>query len=117
MADQVPKEVVQNAPHALVQLAAYGGETNLSYPARPADPRQPWNIEWTVKVRYKSQTGGLLGMAMPGGGRGGMGGGYGDDGEAAQRGGRGQPQQQPQGRPSIGGSILRGVLGGKIPGN
>ena len=113
----VPKEVVQNAPHALVQLAAYGGETNLSYPARPADPRQPWNIEWTVKVRYKSQTGGLLGMAMPGGGRGGMGGGYGDDGEAAQRGGRGQPQQQPQGRPSIGGSILRGVLGGKIPGN
>ena len=62
----VPREVVQAAPHALVQLMAYGAETNLSYPARPADPKIPWNIEWTVKVRYKSQTGGLLGMAMPG---------------------------------------------------
>ena len=99
----VPKEVMAAAPHALVQLSAYGGETNLSYPARPADPRTPWNIDWSVKVRYKSQTGAIVGMEMPG----------------MDAGRSGQPQrpgQPPPPRPSIGGSILRGVLAGKIPG-
>jgi hypothetical protein len=100
----IPREVVQAAPHALVTLAAYGGEANFSYPARPADPKVPWNIEWTVKVRYKSQTGGLLGMEAPGG--------MGDSEGGPPR--RGQPQQRPQ-RPGLGGSILKGVLG--IPGN
>jgi hypothetical protein len=97
----VPKEVVQAAPHAMVQLVAYGQETNLSYPARPADPRVPWNIEWTVKVRYKSQTGGLLGMAMPGGMAG-------DDDEGP----RSQRQPKPRGRPGLG-DVLRGL--GSIP--
>jgi hypothetical protein len=92
----VPKEVVQAVPHALVQLAAYGGEANFAYPPRPADPKQAWNIEWTVKVRYKSQTGGMLGMAMPGGGRGGMG----DRGQ-------GGPQRPPA-RPSVA-DVLRGL--------
>lgn len=107
----VPREVVQAAPHALVQLMAYGAETNLSYPARPADPKIPWNIEWTVKVRYKSQTGGLLGMAMPGA----MGGMAGDDEDGGPP-QRGQQRPQQQQRPGLGGSILRGVLSGKIPG-
>lgn len=98
----VPKEVVQAAPHALVQLAAYGQETNLSYPARPADPRVPWNIEWTVKVRYKSQTGGLLGTPMGAG----MGGGSDDEGRPQ----RGQQQQKPRGRPGLG-DVLRGLGG------
>jgi hypothetical protein len=99
----VPKEVVQAAPHGMVQLAAYGGEANFSYPPRPTDPRQPWNIEWTVKVRYKSQTGGLLGMDMPGGGRGEM-------GEGGQGQGRpGQPQK-PRGRPGLG-DVLKGLGG------
>ncbi len=95
----VPREVVQAAPHALVQLAAYGQETNLSYPARPADPKVPWNIEWTVKVRYKSSTGGLLGMAMPGG--------MSEDEGRPQR---GQQQQKPRGRPGLG-DVLRGLGG------
>jgi hypothetical protein len=105
----VPKEVVQAAPHALVQLAAYGQETNLSYPARPEDPKIPWNIEWAVKVRYKSQTGGMLGMAMPG-----MGGGMaGEDEGTRGQGAHGQqPQQKPRGRPGLG-DVLRGL--GNIP--
>jgi hypothetical protein len=98
----VPREVVQAAPHALVQLMAYGNETNLSYPARPADPRVPWNIEWTVKVRYKSSTGGLLGQPMPG-----MGGGMSEDEGRPQR---GQQQQKPRGRPGLG-DVLRGLGG------
>jgi len=98
--------VVKAAPQAMVQLAAYGTEANLSYPERPKDPKIPWNIEWTVKVRYKSQTGALLGMAMPGGG---------------PRSEGGRPVAVPGGQPpaptpaeAIGGALLRG-LGGRIP--
>jgi hypothetical protein len=107
----VPQEVVKAAPHAMVQLAAYGGEANFSYPPRPADPKTPWNIDWQVKVRYKAQTGGVLGMdmaAMMGGD------------EAPSRGvraaGPGRRPQPQQPAPSLGGAIMRGVLGGKIPG-
>lgn len=64
----VPKEVVEAAPSAMYQFVAYGGESNFSYPPRPADPKQAWNIEWTVKVRYRSATGGILGMENPYGG-------------------------------------------------
>ena len=102
----VPQEVVQAAPQALAQLAAYGTEANFSYPPRPTDSRQAWNIAWTVKVRYRSQTGGLLGMSMPGMGAMGA---QGRDNES-------QPSAPPPtpGK-AIGGAILRG-LGGRIPG-
>ena len=101
----IPQEVVKAAPQAMVQLAAYGSEANLSYPERPKDPKVAWNIEWTVKVRYKSQTGGLLGMEMPG---------------APQQGQRpilvpgGQEDAPPNAAEAIGGALLRG-LGGRIP--
>lgn len=106
----IPQEVVKAAPQAMFQLAAYGNETNLSYPPRPQDPKVPWNIEWTVKVRYKSQTGGLLGMDM------------------ADMGGPQAPGRGPApgvgvpglpgipGVPGVGGAILRGIGKGKIPG-
>jgi hypothetical protein len=84
----VPKEVVDAAPQALVQMVAYGGEANFVYPPRPKDPKVTWNQEWQVKVRYRSATGGMLGMAMPGGGRGG------DD--PYHRGGPGAAQQENQ---------------------
>jgi len=64
----VPKEVVDAAPQGLLQMAAYGGEANFVYPPRPTDPKVAWNQQWQVKVRYRSATGGLLGMTMPGGG-------------------------------------------------
>jgi hypothetical protein len=88
----VPKEVVDAAPAGFVQMVAYGQEANFVYPPRPANPKVAWNQEWQVKVRYRSATGGLLGMAMPGaGGRGRFGGGGGDDDSQA----RAQPQQTP----------------------
>jgi hypothetical protein len=109
----IPQEAVKAAPNLMVQLAAYGGETNVSYPPRPADPKVAWNIDWTLKVRYKSQTGGILGMEVPG-----MGGE--DDDVAGQRGfpgqpGRQAPPQSPLGIPGVGGAILKG-LGGRLPG-
>jgi hypothetical protein len=96
---QVPKEVLDAAPQGFLQMAAYGNEANFSYPPRPRDPKITWNRQWTVKVRYRSATGGLLGMAMPG-----MGGG---DGEERQ--GRRQQQQAPTDPRK---AILKGVLGG-----
>ena len=108
----IPAEFTKAAPQAMVQLAAYGGETNISYPPRPADPKAAWNIDWTVKVRYKSQTGAMLGMEMPGAG--------GDDEDAGVAGGpqAGQGGQQggsPFGVPGVGGAILKG-FGGRLPG-
>lgn len=101
----IPQEVLKVAPQAMVQLVAYGGETNISYPPRPTDPKTPWNIDWALKVRYKSQTGAMLGMEMPQMGS-----------EAAdQPDSRGQPPAAPFGVPGIGGAILKG-LGGRLPG-
>lgn len=102
----VPKEVADAAPQSMYQFVAYGDEANFSYPERPADPKQAWNIAWTVKVRYRSATGGLLGMEMPGA--------YGgeDEGAPAGPGGKPKPAKPPKPR---GSDILRG-LGVPIPG-
>ena len=83
----VPKEVLDAAPQALVQMVAYGREANFVYPPRPSNPKVAWNQQWQVKVRYRSATGGMLGMAMPG---------MGDDEGRGRRGQRGSQQQQPQ---------------------
>ena len=99
----VPREVAQAAPQSMYQFVAYGGESDFSYPERPADPRQAWNIAWTVKVRYRSATGGLLGMDMPGA----------DDDDAAEA-PAGKPKPGKPGRPR-GSDLLRG-LGVPIPG-
>ncbi len=63
----LPKGFVDAAPSAMVSLVAYGGEADFSHPPRPADPKVPWNIEWTTKVRYRSATGTVLGMGDMGG--------------------------------------------------
>jgi hypothetical protein len=100
----VPKEVVDAAPHAMLQMVAYGPEADFVDPPRPKDPKVAWNRRWTVKVRHRSATGGLLGMAMPG--------------AQAEDGGRsegGPPERrEPRRRPGFPG--LGGMLGGAIPG-
>lgn len=102
----VPREVGEAAPQSMYQFTAYGGEANFSYPPRPADPKVAWNIAWTVKVRYRSATGGILGMTMPG---------YGDEEEAEAPAGRpGKPRPGKPAKPR-GSDILRG-LGVPIPG-
>jgi hypothetical protein len=103
----VPKEVMDAMPQGLVQLAAYGGEANFVYPPRPTDPKVAWNQQWAVKVRYRSATGGLLGMEMPQmGGR---------PASASAAPGRGQPQPQPgqpPKAPSASDILKKGLLGG-----
>lgn len=103
----VPREVVDAAPQAMYQFVAYGGESNFTYPPRPADPKVAWNIEWTVKVRYRSATGGILGMENP------YGAGMDEDADdrAPTDGGKpAKPAKKPKGT-----DILRG-LGVPIPG-
>jgi hypothetical protein len=64
---------------AMLRMVAYGGEHGFVHPPRPTDVKIPWNQEWSVRLRAKSQT-----MAM-----------LGEDTEqrpkAAQRPGRGKP--------------------------
>ena len=77
----------------MLTMIAYGPETNLVWPPKPANPKTPWNPEWNVRVRTKSTATALLGMDM---------------GEMQQD--DGQPQQQ-QKKPSVKG-LLKGILGG-----
>jgi hypothetical protein len=63
--------------NAMLRMIAYGSETNIAYPPRPADARAAWEPEWAVRVRVKSNTMAMLGeeqgsrassaSAMPGG--------------------------------------------------
>jgi hypothetical protein len=88
----IPVEAVSAAGRGgFYNFVAYGGETNLSYPARPPAP-QPWHILWRVKVRYRASTGGMVGMDMSQ-----MMGGHGDQGEGQDQ---QQQQQQEQHRPN-----------------
>lgn len=46
---------------AMAQMVAFGGESYIVYPPRPADAKTPWNQEWAVRLRLKSQTMASLG--------------------------------------------------------
>jgi len=88
----IPTEAVQAAGKTgFFTLTAYGGEANFTYPERPPAPK-PWHVEWTVKVRYRSSTAGLVGMTL---------------------GGHNQPGQKSAPRPGLG-SFIPG-MGGFIP--
>jgi hypothetical protein len=57
----VPSAVVKAVPVGMLQMIAYGDEANFAYPPKPANPKTPWNPEWTAKVRFKSTTSAMLG--------------------------------------------------------
>jgi hypothetical protein len=55
------------AGQGMLRAIAYGTEVNMAYPPRPADPKVAWEPEWSVKIRVKSMTTSMFGMAdMPG---------------------------------------------------
>ena len=71
----VPKEVMdamgangggddQRAGVGMLFFTAYGPEQNIIHPQRPADVRTPWNQEYFVKIRHRSQTLQMLGQSM-----------------------------------------------------
>lgn len=90
----IPDAVQMAAPQSMLRVIAFGGEANFSYPARPANPRETWNIEHVVKVRYTSGVSTILGM---------------DISEFADDDGRETPDsRQPPPNPA---DVLRGALG------
>ena len=87
----VPAEAVRAAGQSgMFNLSAYADDVDFAFPPRPADPKVAWAPQWTVKVRYRSATSGILGMADMGN----------DDGGRPPRSGQ-QPRQPPR-RPSGG---------------
>ncbi|RZA19892.1 MAG: hypothetical protein EOP93_07490 [Lysobacteraceae bacterium] len=86
----------QGAMPGMLMMTAYGPESWITYPPKPADPKQPWNPEWSVRLRAKSSTMAMLGM---------------DFGNMQQMDDDGQQQQQPQKKPGMKG-LLKGILGG-----
>ncbi|ACD94679.1 hypothetical protein [Trichlorobacter lovleyi] len=50
----IPAGVFKDVDGAMLQFMAYGEELNLVHPPKPKDPKQPWNPQWSVKVRLKS---------------------------------------------------------------
>jgi hypothetical protein len=83
----------------ILMMTAYGPESWITYPPKPADPKQPWNPEWSVRLRAKSTAFSMLGMNF-----GGMQQMQDDQGD-------GQQPQQQQKRPGMKG-LLKGILGG-----
>jgi hypothetical protein len=50
----LPAEVSAAMPAGMLNFIAYGDEMNVVYPPRPADPKQPWDRQYAVKLRLRS---------------------------------------------------------------
>jgi hypothetical protein len=73
----------------MLQMIAYGPESNLAWPPKPANPKTAWNPEWNVRVRTKSTATAMLGMGI-------------DASDEAQQPGEKKPMKK----------LLRGLFGG-----
>lgn len=67
----IPKGIFADASSGeaspgILSMIAYGPETHIAWPPKPADPKQPWDPEWNVRIRTKSTAGALLGMDLSG---------------------------------------------------
>ena len=92
----------------MLRMMAYGGESHIVHPPRPADPKAPWAPEWAVRVRVKAHTMAMLGEEQ-GDMRGGMrGAGSSDLPEPAER-EEGRAAQPANTVSPI--NLLRGILG------
>lgn len=74
----------------MLRMIAYGPESNIAWPPKPADPKLAWSPEWSVRVRTKSTATAMLGM--------------GTGATAPQR-----DPQQPKEKPMK--KLLKGLLG------
>jgi hypothetical protein len=64
----IPAEVRKLGGEAMMlQLYAYGPESDFAYPPRPANAKAAWKPEWTARVRFRSNAMTILGMPDMGG--------------------------------------------------
>ena len=52
------------AAGGMLRMIAYGKESHIAWPPKPADPKAAWDPEWNVRVRTKSTAMAMLGMDM-----------------------------------------------------
>lgn len=64
----IPKEAIAATEGGLISLVSHGPEVNFVHPPRPKDPKVDWVQEWSVKARYVSRAGAIVGMEDMGGG-------------------------------------------------
>ena len=119
----IPQGIFAGGPDAtpMLRMMAYGGESHIVHPPRPADPKAAWEPEWAVRVRVKSHTMAMLGQDMPQAPRGGMAAPSGASSSGAYGSGMGSSNagSQPQGDGSADApgnvvnpvNLLRGILG------
>lgn len=51
----VPAEVIKATKNgSMLMFTAFGDEATFIHPARPADPKVPWDQEWFARVSFKS---------------------------------------------------------------
>ncbi|HEY4743876.1 MAG TPA: hypothetical protein VIH45_04405 [Desulfuromonadaceae bacterium] len=46
--------VFKDGQGGMLQFIAYGEQLDIVHPPKPKDPKQPWNPQWSLKVRLKS---------------------------------------------------------------
>ena len=51
----------------MLNLYAYGPQSDFAYPPRPANAKLPWNPEWIARVRFRANAMTILGMPDMGG--------------------------------------------------
>jgi len=62
----VPAEVHKaGGDFMMANLFAYGPQRDFAYPPRPDNPKIAWKPDWIARVRYRSNSMTMLGMAMP----------------------------------------------------
>ena len=83
---------------ASLSMIAYGPETNVTWPPKPADPKAPWDPEWNVRVRTKSTASAMLGIDLAAGMSG------------MDEAGDGEAQDAPKEEEGKGKKLLRGLL-------
>jgi hypothetical protein len=92
----VPAGIFAAAGGGMLRMIAYGPELNLADPPRPADKSIPWEPQWAVRVRTKSQAMTMLGMPSMDGADGGAA----DDATEAAAAGEQPAQETPKKKPS-----------------
>jgi hypothetical protein len=50
----IPKGIFRDTGGGMIQFIAYGEDMYASYPPKPKDPKAPWDLIWSVKLRLKS---------------------------------------------------------------
>ena len=99
----VPAEVRAATEFRFGMLTAFGPEENFAFPAKPADPKLAWNLQWTARIRHRSTTSWMDMPGMPSGD-------YGQDQRQGQN--PANPQPRPNCRPKGLGGMMGGVFGG-----